>query len=249
MSGERISNLQTGSYFYTRQKKAYLFCTKYTSSKTVLEIGSGSGYGAFMLSKKAKNVTAIDNNHETIQKAKTLYKASNLTFIENGIESFSTQKKFDVIVSLQFIEHVYDPEMVIAKMQALLAINGTLILSTPNKLTQSYVENPYHIKEFTSEELSSLLSKQFNRVKMYGLTGSKQVSRFESEKKKRVSQILSLDIFNLRALLPRSVKQILFDFVTNRMRSQETSKSFTLSDFTIKPYAQNALDLIAVCSK
>jgi ubiquinone/menaquinone biosynthesis C-methylase UbiE len=64
---------------------------------------------------------------------------------------------FDAAVSFETVEHVPDPEEFVAELSRTLKAEATLLLSTPNQLL-SDGSNPYHIKEFSLSELSTLLS-------------------------------------------------------------------------------------------
>jgi SAM-dependent methyltransferase len=71
---------------------------------------------------------------------------------------------FDTVVSLETIEHSVDPAGFVAESARVLAPTGRLIISTPLLATTSAAppSNPYHVREYTWEELGTLLSSRFN---------------------------------------------------------------------------------------
>ncbi len=125
------------------------------------------------------------------------------------------------------------------------------IFSTPNAITQSYNENPYHYKEYTPDEWYQLLSAFFQEVFIYGLWGNATVTTYGEARKKMVLKILKGDIFNLRKLLPRPIRQFAGDIVTYLTRSilHKGNKTYHIgeNDYSINTKTSQAIDLIAIC--
>ena len=67
---------------------------------------------------------------------------------------------FELVVSFETIEHVHDPERVLDELRRVLAGDGLLVISTPNK-RQYLVENEFHEREFRHEEFVELLRTRF----------------------------------------------------------------------------------------
>ena len=63
---------------------------------------------------------------------------------------------FDAVVSLETIEHLVDPGGFATELGRILRTNGRLLLSTPNA-EGGLDPNPYHLKEFTLDQLLTLL--------------------------------------------------------------------------------------------
>jgi len=240
--------------FYQHQK-VYAFCKKFIKNKTVIEIGCGSGSGAYMLASFAKNVIGIDNDILTINENSRRHKKDNLAFQCYDIRSLEKntfKNKADVAISLQVIEHLPDPNDLLKKIKLLLKKDGVFILSTPNGLTQSYNENPYHYKECSRGELLQLLLRYFKFVEIYGLCGDSLVNAYEEQRRKNVLRVLSLDVLNLRRFIPRRVMQVLFDIATYASRTLIKNNSDTFSTISEKDYKivksfDGAIDLIAIC--
>jgi SAM-dependent methyltransferase len=78
----------------------------------------------------------------------------------------------DVITSFETLEHIPDYPVFLSELRRVLKPNGLLLLSTPNALITKPVNgipfNPYHIREFTPEELRTALAAHFNEVELFG---------------------------------------------------------------------------------
>lgn len=181
--------------------------------------------------------------------AKQKYKSKNLEFIQSDLEKLKLAKRADVVISLQTIEHYKDTELFIVALKKLIK-KETIIISTPNKKTQSGNENPYHYREFTSQELKSLLGKHFEKFEIFGLHGDSKFQKYEQKRASQVEKILSWDKFRLRQRLSRQLRQQLFDMATwiNRywLSLRQDVTDFSEENFVIKSMTDGAIDLIAV---
>lgn len=74
--------------------------------------------------------------------------------------------QFDTIVSTEFIEHIEEDQLkpLLQQVTERLTDNGKFIGSTPNKVAPT--TNPYHLKEYTLEELKEILSKYFTEIEI-----------------------------------------------------------------------------------
>jgi 2-polyprenyl-3-methyl-5-hydroxy-6-metoxy-1,4-benzoquinol methylase len=253
ISAERTDlNNNFYSPFYYQQLKAYEFCTKLCVNKNVLEIGFGGGHGAFLISNVAKKIIGIDSEKLAVFYAKQKYKRKNLNFIEGSIENFKVPEEFDCIISLQVIEHIPTKNIPLyfKRIKSLIKPKGILILSTPYATNFSYNENPYHFREYTFQELKEILSDYFSDITMYSLIGDSLVRGFEKERKHKIESTLNKDIFKLRNLLPRKIKQLLFDLLSYRKRTSIDSKYnkiVTRNYKIIKGEDNLAIDIITIC--
>lgn len=81
-TGERILLEKESPLMIARHFCAYKFAKDFVVNKSVLEIGSGKGYGTHYLSGFAKKVIGIDYSGEVVQFAQEKYKNNNLSFLE-----------------------------------------------------------------------------------------------------------------------------------------------------------------------
>lgn len=249
-SGERtFADVDYLKSAYLQHQKVYIFCTKFVSGKKVLDAGCGSGKGTMLLSEKAKYTLGIDIDDKAIGLAKSSFTSDKLDYKSVKIENFRYPIPFDVAVSLQVIEHVYNQDKYIRLIKNVLSKKAIAVISTPNRLTQGYNENPYHIKELNRDELYSLLKKYFKTVTILGLFGDSKVSDYETRRKKMILKIFSYDLFNFRKLIPRKAKIIVFSFFTYFVRRSKglDSTRLSLKSYRITKYSPDCIDLIAVC--
>lgn len=152
----------------------YLFAAEYARDRRVLDAGTGSGYGARLLrSTGATTVVGIDIDPETVRQATSCFGGNGVEFLVDDCEQLGqVTGPFDLICSFENIEHLYHPERFLDAAGRLLAADGVLLISTPDRIsTPPFVngrpQNPFHMHEWSGDEFCSLLSRYFARVKIY----------------------------------------------------------------------------------
>src|SRR5690606_2276901 len=68
---------------------------------------------------------------------------------------------YDSLVSFQVIEHIADDRLFLQELHRVLKPGGQAIISTPN-IHFSLSRNPWHIREYTPEQLKSLCESIFS---------------------------------------------------------------------------------------
>ena len=99
-------------------------------SKTVLDVGCGTGFFAFSAAKRGACVLGIDFSEEAIEIANSQYLHKNLKF--KSIDVSKIKEKFDVIVSNGTLEHMDDPLKTLKLFKKHLNPNGKIIITSPN---------------------------------------------------------------------------------------------------------------------
>lgn len=254
-TAERSSaNDITVNPIFMQHLAAYEYASQFTGDKIVLELGCGEGYGTVLLAKSASKIFGIDYSKAAIDKAQKKYRADNIEFVCSDVNDLGfDDASFEVIIAFQFIEHLKDPRAVLLKIKSLLKPQGIFLLSSPNKKA-SIVQHPYHFREYDREELEGLLRNYFAKVEIYGLQFSARVAEFR-EKRRQASQGLArLDFLKLHQLLPRIIRQRLFDLAASGLsrkiysENKDLLESITTADFRVaKDNLDNAIDLIGLC--
>ncbi|MEZ0542281.1 class I SAM-dependent methyltransferase [Fibrella arboris] len=98
----------------------------------ILEVGCGLGYLTYALRQEGYLATGIDISPEAISNATACYgpyyRAENIIGL-----SGRSQERYDVIIMTELIEHLEDPLLFLSEVRQLLAPNGKLLITTPNK--------------------------------------------------------------------------------------------------------------------
>lgn len=102
------------------------------AGKTALDVGCGAGLLAEPLARLGAKVTAIDPAAELIAAARehAAGQGLDIDYRVSAIEKLDGT--FDLITSMEVIEHTADPQQFLNDLAERLALNGLLMLSTPN---------------------------------------------------------------------------------------------------------------------
>lgn len=143
----------------------YLLACELAADKIVLDIACGDGYGSAMLAKHAVDVTGVDIDSPTVERARSKYKANNLRFLQGSATAIPMDdSSVDLVVSFETIEHLTEQESMLCEINRVLRSNGMLLISSPDKYEYSDVpgyQNPFHPKELYREEFDALLQRHF----------------------------------------------------------------------------------------
>jgi SAM-dependent methyltransferase len=174
ITGERtVPGVLEENYWFRRHETVYAAVRPRCAGALVLEAGCGEGYGADLLAEVAARILALDYDpvaaaHVARRYPRTGVARANLVALpvrDGGC---------DVVVSLQVIEHLWEQERFLRECFRVLRPGGSLILSTPNRLTFSPGRdtplNPFHTRELSGAELAGLVrGAGFADVEVLGL--------------------------------------------------------------------------------
>ena len=143
------------------------------SGDIVLDIACGTGFGTDIIAGQTTGkVIGGDIAAEAIEECRSHWTKPNLEFrVLDGTRLDFPDHYFDKIVSFETIEHTGQYREMVAEFARVLKPGGQLILSTPNREVMSpdgNIVNPYHIQEFTYDELKQILENSFPSVQLSG---------------------------------------------------------------------------------
>ncbi|ANY05671.1 class I SAM-dependent methyltransferase [Pseudonocardia sp. HH130630-07] len=160
LTGERtVPGIAAENYWFRRHEVVYTAIVPGCASAVVLEAGCGEGYGADLLAGTARRVLALDYDPATVAHVRTRYPRVAVARA-NLVALPVPDRAIDVLVSLQVIEHLWEQERFLAECRRVLRPGGTLLVSTPNRITFSPGRdtplNPFHTRELDAGELAGL---------------------------------------------------------------------------------------------
>ncbi len=238
---------------HQRLLKAYYLAEPYIHG-SLLELGCGEGRGVEILAPKCDEYLGLDKISEIISTLKIQF--PHLQFEESVFPPFRSlnDNVYDVIVSFQVIEHIKDDGEFLKEIYRVLKPGGKVIITTPN-IKKTLTRNPWHIREYTPDQLFDLTNSIFDKVEMKGITGSKKLWEYYEQNKKSVERITRFDILNLQYRLPAPLLRIPYDILNrvnrNKLQNQDNDLVLSISqdDYLLSDNPDSSLDLFCVLEK
>lgn len=248
-TAERVSREASDNYVFQRSRLAYVEASRLVAGK-VLEIGTGTGYGAEIIAPATENFTTIDK----CRSEELGILPANVTFVEAKVPPLPfADASFDYVVSFQVIEHIRNDKAFVDEVYRVLKPGGKFIVSTPNK-PMSLTRNPWHVREYSAAEFKALLSP-FSAIEARGVEGNEQVWEYYQKNKESVHRIMRFDILRMQWWLPRWLLQLPYDIMNriNRRRLHSTNRSLTegitMEDYSIVDVHDRCFDLFYIATK
>lgn len=236
LTGERtLPGLAVENYWFRRHEAAYRALLPFAAGARVLEAGCGEGYGAALLAKRAHHVVALDYDAQTAAHVRAAYPM--VSTLRGDLQRMPlADASVELVANLQVIEHLWDQPGFVAECARVLRPAGTLLVTTPNRLTFSPGSgsgekplNPFHTRELTAAELRALLETRFTVSRLLGLRHAPRLQRWE----RRHGSLVAAQLAGPPESWPPEVR-----------RRVET---VTVDDFAVGPDDVDAsLDLVAV---
>lgn len=169
-SGERMTSAMTGQIEYEHLHR-YLLARMLVRGLDVVDIASGEGYGAALLSQTARSVVGVEIDAGSVGHATRAYARPGLSFVEGDARRVPlADASADVVVSFETIEHFFEHDAFLAETRRILRPGGRLIISSPDRDVYSPLDgrvNPFHVHELSRAEFTVLLQRHFCHVAMY----------------------------------------------------------------------------------
>jgi SAM-dependent methyltransferase len=140
--------------------------------KRVLDVACGEGYGSGLLAEKAASVVGIDIDANVVTHAHNKYSRDNLVFRQGECDALPlADGSIDLAVSFETLEHHDKHDAMLRELRRILAPDGVLLISTPDKYYYSderHYINPFHAKELYADEFRRLIQRYFPYTAFYG---------------------------------------------------------------------------------
>lgn len=170
-TGERFTPEVIGEIWHEHWHR-YVLALPLARGKRVLDAACGEGYGSAFLATVAREVVGVDVDPAAIAHASARYSAENLRFVvASCTELPQADESFDLVVSFETIEHLALQSQMLAEFRRVLAPEGVLVISSPNRpvyAAQCAERNEFHVRELTRDELAQLLTPVFPEQCWYG---------------------------------------------------------------------------------
>jgi SAM-dependent methyltransferase len=139
----------------------YRWVSALAAERRVLDAGCGTAYGSLLLAEAgALQVTGVDHAVEVLDRAREKMPA-NVVLDEGDVIALPYEDgRFDLVVCFEVIEHLDDPGRALDEFRRVLAPDGVLAVSSPNRNVYP-PGNPHHVHEYTPDELERELASRF----------------------------------------------------------------------------------------
>jgi SAM-dependent methyltransferase len=246
ITGERVSTAQGGfNPSFQRHRAEYQLCASLLGSGRVLDLGCGTGHSYAELAPR--ETVGVDVEPAALAGQDRETRVADMRELPFADDSFAS------VISIQSIEHVPDPDRVLTEVARVLAPDGRAIFVTPNRLTfgrPDEIIDPYHFVEYDAGQLRELCSRHFASVDIQGLQVSARYRAIHDDERHELDRLLGLDPLRLRRLIPRRLRQRLYDRRLNgdRVKPRAGALEITIEDFWLAGDGlDRSIDLFAVC--
>jgi SAM-dependent methyltransferase len=148
----------------------YWFFARFVQDRRVLDIGSGTGYGAAHLRQAgAAEVVGVDRDRRSVAYASSHYKLPGLRFqVADAQELPQDLGLFDAVVSSNVFEYLDDPAKAIWQVRGHLTPGGPFVLVVPPIVDEASLEANRRIESHKSNlfvwQWADLLKESFGQV-------------------------------------------------------------------------------------
>jgi SAM-dependent methyltransferase len=247
LTGERVMTAEGGfNPTWQRHVAAYALADGFLPAGKLADLGCGIGHSYHLLAPR--ETVGVDISPEALEGQERETIVADMRELPFGDGEFAS------VLSVQSLEHVPDPERVVAEVARVLRGDGVAMFVTPNRLTlgrPDEIIDPYHFREFDSEELAVLCGERFGEVRSLGLFGSPRYMEIFNEERAKLDRLLAKDPLRMRRLVPLRAKQWLYDTMLERARGNPDPKAAAIEpgDFELRETdLAAALDVCAVCT-
>jgi SAM-dependent methyltransferase len=246
VTGERVTTRQGGfNLSWARHAACYALVEPFLPEGQVLDLGCGIGHSYHLLAPR--ETVGLDRDEKALAGQDRATVVADMRTLPFPRDAFAS------VVSVHSLEHVPDPERVLTEVVRVLGPGGAAVFATPNRLTfgrPDEIIDPYHYVEFDASELRELSRRFFPDVRVLGVFGSELYDELVAEERRALDRLLRLDPLRLRRLVPRRLRQRLYDrkLTRERRRTDPRAAAIEVGDFRLsEERLDEAVDLVAIC--
>lgn len=163
-SGERL--LPTWEHVTVAEHlHRYALAMSLAAGRRTLDLASGEGYGSGLLGSVAHSVLGVDRSAAAVTHATRKYGGPSVRFVQSDAARLPCRDAaFDLVVSFETIEHLLDQEAMLDEIRRVLAPEGILVMSSPERANHGEKEgyvNEFHVLELYGHEFLDLVRRRF----------------------------------------------------------------------------------------
>ena len=246
ITGERVTTGEGGfNPSFQRHRAEYRLSATLLGPGRVLDLGCGTGHSYTELAPR--ETVGVDIEPAALADQDRDTRVADMRSLPFGPDSFAS------VLAIQSIEHVPDADTMLAEVARVLEPGGRAIFVTPNRLTfgrPDEIIDPYHYVEYDPEQLRALCARFFDTVEVKALHASDRYMAIHDDERRELDRLLARDPLRLRRLVPRRVKQHLYDrrLSGDRVAPRPGALDVGPDDFWVDgERLEQAIDLFAVC--
>lgn len=216
---------------------AYEFAKDFVTGKDTADIGCADGYGTQYLADFTKSTVGVDYSQVTIEDARKKHAAkTNLSFAWGSVPPIPlASESLDVVTAFQFIEHIEHRLEFMKEVYRVLKPGGVFICTTPNA-KMSLARNPFHVHEYTFDEMKTEAQKVFDSIELEGLQGNETVNKYYEDNARWVRKVLRFDPLGIHKIVPSSWVVVPYNFLTTIMRKDLKEKNSDTMKISTKDF-------------
>lgn len=168
-AAEHLS-LDPTSELWGEHRARYRYAARAAAGLRTLDVACGAGFGLVILRQAGACPIGVDRDSLALREARV--HAPGLPLLRADADRLPLpDHSVDLVTSFETIEHVADAAALVRELRRVLGPGGHLVLSTPNRdfgPPGGRPPNPFHVREFTADELRDVLRGAFDEVTLYG---------------------------------------------------------------------------------
>jgi SAM-dependent methyltransferase len=150
----------------TEHLARYRWAAGLAQGRRVLDAGCGTAYGTEILARAgAVEAVGVDRAGDILDAVRERMPETASLQAADLLELPFDDGSFDLVVCFEVLEHLEDPEAAIAELARVLAPDGVLAVSSPNR-ERFPPGNPHHLHEYVPAELRDSLARRFANVQL-----------------------------------------------------------------------------------
>jgi SAM-dependent methyltransferase len=214
--------------------------------RRILDAACGFGFGSDRVAEGRATVVGVDVAIAVVADAAARYRRPNLNFAAMDCAELGFPDAcFDAVLSFETIEHISDDRRYVEEISRVLRPDGWLVLSTPRAPSPDTVpKNPYHVREYTWEQLLRLLDPYYNTIERYGRRLGPRLARLEQE----LNRIRNVAPAKVRQVVPRRIRHLLGSLVSKSLGGAGLEE-VGVEDIEYVGGLEETATLLAVCRR